>query len=93
MVVPRCRGVVVSAREHAQAILALAALRIVVAATGGHCDDCLTYMGRRRTVLAASVNAHAREHQLKPTPLLLAYMAGVHARHLAGLSIGNEDVA
>lgn len=70
-------------------LVAFATLRIVTAATGGNCDDCVTYLNRRRPVLVPAINATARERRLRPTVLLLGYINEIHARHTTGLSIGN----
>lgn len=51
------------------------------------CETCAVYMTRRALVLAPAIVAEAIARNIHPPVMALAYLARVHARHLAGLSL------
>lgn len=52
------------------------------------CETCNAYFARRVLTLPAAIVHYARLRGMTPNALLVEFAHGVHARHLAGLSLG-----
>lgn len=52
-----------------------------------YCGDCNDYLAQRGDVLVPHVVTTALAWRIEPRRLFIAYIDGVHERHVAGLSL------
>lgn len=57
------------------------------ASNGDACPECLGYLDRRSRKIAGPMAQAAQERGMSVRDVAEEFMAGVHARHLAGLPI------
>jgi hypothetical protein len=58
-----------------------------------NCVECGDYLDRRGDVVRPHIKAFAERRVMSQRALAVEFMRGVHARHLAGLSLDTEDAA
>lgn len=51
------------------------------------CQTCIDYMTGQERRIAGAVYVYAEKRGMEPMDLAVEFMEGVHARHLAGLSL------